>query len=159
MFRYAREKMAKDVIQRDFMESDLPHVLKFKKESVKISFPGQKFDPENFRKRLLREAKNNPGMIQVLESGGEVVGYVWFGYEDGDFGKYGHLHQLFIREDFRKRGLAKQLLTYTEKHLAEKGVKKMRIMVHEKNCKACSLYEKMDYRRTRLVMEKALSRS
>jgi ribosomal protein S18 acetylase RimI-like enzyme len=148
--------MAENIIQRDFRESDLPRIIEFKQESAGISFPGQELDPDNFKRRLLTEVKNNPEMIQVLESNSEIVGYVWFGYREGDFGRYGFLHQLFIREDFRKRGLAKRLLAYAEKRLAEKGVKKMRIMVHDKNCKACSLYEKTGYKKTRLVMEKAL---
>lgn len=146
------------IIQRQFRKADLPRIIDFRKESLVANFPGRKLDEKRFAERLLRAAKNANESIRGLEKAGsrEVIGYVWFGVSEGDVGRYGYLRQIFVREDFRKQGLAKKLLEYAEDNLASKGAKSMRMVVTDTNCRAVRFYEKMNYRKTRLVMEKRL---
>jgi ribosomal protein S18 acetylase RimI-like enzyme len=148
--------MAKKMIRREFRESDLAQIIEFKKQSAKTSFIGQKLKVDRFVKRLNESVKKDPGMIRVLESDGAIAGYIWVGLSEGDFGKYGFLHQLFIHQDFRGRGLAQTLVKDAEKYLAKRGAKKMEIMVTGTNCSAYKLYKKLKYKDTRIQMEKAL---
>jgi ribosomal protein S18 acetylase RimI-like enzyme len=148
--------MRERIIQRNFRESDLPHIIGFKKESTGVSFPGRDLEPERFAMRLTRYMKKYPEQVQVLEKGGTVVGYIWFGMREGDLGRYGFLHQLFIRKDLRRQGLANRLLSYAEGYLRSNGAKSLTLNVTEANVPAVKFYEKMQYKRTRLVMEKRL---
>ena len=144
------------IVQREFRREDLPHLKEFKKQSMGISFPGKELDEAKFERRLLACAAKYPEWIRVLDKEGEVIGYIWFGCSHGDTGRYGFLHQLFIKENYRKSGLARQLLDYTEDYLRARGVRRMELKVTETNIPALNLYEKMNYRRTRFVMEKKL---
>ena len=148
--------MAQKMIRRGFRESDLVQIIGFKKQSARVSFKGQKLNIDMFVKRLTESAKSEPGMIRVLESNGTIAGYIWVGMSEGDFGKYGFLHQLFIHPDFRGRGLAQLLVKDAEKYLKRKGAKKMEIMVTGTNCPAHKLYKKLKYKDTRIQMEKML---
>jgi ribosomal protein S18 acetylase RimI-like enzyme len=148
--------MEAKIKQRNFVESDLPEIIAFRREGVRISFPSHEFNEARFTERFLRYANKHPERVQVLERNGEIIGYIWFGVSDGDTGKHGELHQIFIREGFRKKGLAKRLLSYAEKHLASMGANSMRITATDSNCRAVKFYEKMKYRRIRTVMEKRL---
>ncbi|UCC91489.1 MAG: GNAT family N-acetyltransferase [Candidatus Aenigmatarchaeota archaeon] len=145
-----------EITQRNFRESDLPEIIEFKKKSTEISFPGYKFDEENFKKKLLRSSEKEPKGIQVLESGGKIIGYIWFSSKKGDFGKYGLLHHLFIDENYRGKDLAGKLIDYAEKYFRSKGIKRVKLTVTETNVPAIKLYEKLNYKKTRSVMEKFL---
>lgn len=148
--------MAQKMIRREFRESDLAQIIGFKKQSAMASFKGQTLKVDRFAARLTESAKKDPGMIRVLESNGRIAGYIWVGMSEGDFGKHGILHQLFIHEDFRGRGLAQALVKDAEKYLKRKGAKKMEIMVTGTNCSAYKLYKKLKYKDTRILMEKML---
>jgi ribosomal-protein-alanine N-acetyltransferase len=148
--------MPEKIVQRNFRENDLPQIIRFKKESTEISFPGRELKPERFTMRILRYLKKYPERVQVLEKDGEIIGYIWFGIKEGDLGKYGFLHQIFIREDFRKQGLANKLLSYAERYLRSNGAGSIQLNVTETNLPAVKFYERMNYKRTRLVMEKRL---
>jgi ribosomal protein S18 acetylase RimI-like enzyme len=148
--------------RRNFRKGDLPRIIELRRQGIRASFPGRELDERKFRERLLKAAKKETESIQVLEKAGkgggrgELIGYIWFGLGDGDVGKYGFLRQIFIRKDFRKRGLAEELLAHAEKYLASKGAKSMRLMVTDANFDAVKFYGKMNYRKARLMMEKDL---
>jgi ribosomal protein S18 acetylase RimI-like enzyme len=148
--------MVNGIVQRAFGKSDLPRMVELRRQGVKASFPGRKLNEKRFSERLLRSAGKKTEQIQVLEKGGELIGYVWFGLGNGDVGRYGFLRQLFVREDFRGKGLARKLLSYAEKHLANEGAKSMRLMVTGTNCRAYKFYGKMKYKNARILMEKTL---
>ncbi len=145
-----------EITQRNFRENDLPEIIGFKRKSVEISFPGYEFDVENFKKKLLKSSEKEPEGIQVLESGGKIIGYIWFSSGKGDFGKYGLLHHLFIDENYRGKDLAIKLINYAEQYLRSKGIKRVKLTVTETNGPAIKLYEKLNYKKTRSVMEKLL---
>ncbi len=144
------------ITQREFRREDLPHIIEFKRQSMGASFPGKELDEAKFRRRLLACAARYPEWIRVLERHGEVIGYIWFGCSSGYSGRYGFLHQLFIKESHRQSGLAEQLLSYAENYMKAKHIGRMELKVTETNVPALKLYEKMAYRRTRFVMEKKL---
>jgi len=148
--------MQDGIIQRGFREGDLPRVIEFKRNSMAASFPGKKFDQAVFKKRLLWCARKRPDWIQVLEKDGEVIGYAWFGWSKGYMGRYGFLHQLFIDEKYRQKGLAQRLLKHAEAYMLSQGIRRMQLRVTKTNAPALKLYEKMQYRKTRIIMEKKL---
>jgi ribosomal protein S18 acetylase RimI-like enzyme len=148
--------MDEKIIQRNFRKEDLPKIIEFRNKSFSISFPGRHFDEERFTKRLLKCAEKNPEWIQVLEKDGEILGYIWFGLKRKDKDVYGLIHHIFIDEAHRRKGFAKCLIEHAEKHLASLGIKKMRLHVTLTNTPALNLYEKMNYKKTRVIMEKEL---
>ncbi len=142
--------------QRTFREEDLPTIIGFKTKSVKVSFPGHKFDPEKFRDSLLRQWEKEPDGIQILEEDGKIIGYIWFNSGSGDVGRYGMLRQLFIDDGYRGRGLAERLIRYAEDYFFSRGIKRIKLTVTMANSPAMKLYEKLKYDKTRVVMEKTV---
>jgi ribosomal protein S18 acetylase RimI-like enzyme len=145
-----------EITRRNFRESDLPDIMEFKRKSAEISFPGYEFNPENFRNKLMSSHRKEPGGIQVLESGGKTIGYIWFSSRKGDFGEYGLLHHLFIDEKYRGMGLAERLLKHAEDYFRSRGIKRIKLTVTSTNAPAVKLYEKLNYKKARTVMEKFL---
>jgi len=146
------------IMQRNFRQEDLPRIMDFKRRSMPTSFPGHSLDEERFAKRILKCAEAHPEWVQVLEGEGKIIGYVWFGLVRSDMDSHGCLHQLFIDESHRNGGLAERLLKHAEKYLASKGAGRMELKVTHTNGPALRLYGKMNYRKTRLVMEKKLQK-
>jgi len=60
---------------RNFEPGDADKICDFKNESVRINFPGCRFDREMFKRLLIRNAKTNPDNVKVVEDGGKLAGY------------------------------------------------------------------------------------
>lgn len=145
-----------EITQRKFREDDISKIIKFKKKSAEISFPGYKFNEEIHKKKMLKSIEKEPEGIQILESNGEMIGYMWFSSKNGDFGRHGLIHHLFIDENYRGKGLAKRLINYAEKYFESRGIKRIKLTVTATNEPAIKLYEKFNYKKRRFVMEKTL---
>ena len=148
--------MDEEIIQRSFRKEDLPKILEFKNKSFSINFPGKRFNEKRFVKKLLKCAEKNPEWVQVLEKDGEIIGYIWFSLKNEGEDMYGLINHLFIDEAHRRKGFAKRLIEYAEKYLASIGVKQMKLHVTLTNTPALKLYEKLNYKKTRILMEKEL---
>ena len=60
---------------RNFKPQDLETLVKFKGESIRVSFPGKSYNLDLFKSRLL---KADPSTILVAEDQGRIAGYCWF---------------------------------------------------------------------------------
>lgn len=68
----------------------------------------------------------------------------------------GFIYDIRIREEYRGRGFGKQAMEDIEKVGREFGIKSMGLHVFAHNPIARSLYEKLGYKETSVVMEKKL---
>jgi putative acetyltransferase len=73
--------------------------------------------------------KRNPGMSFIARYKGNVVGAILSGHD----GRRGYVYHLAVREDFRNKGVGRQLVDKCVVALKNAGIKKCHILVFNNN--------------------------
>ena len=141
---------------RNFKSDDIEKISFFKSESVKMNFPGSKFNSEMYKRLLLKSVSKSPDYVKVAEDNGNVMGYVWFKVIDSTVGMFGRFEHLFVDESCRGKGVGKMLMEAAENYFRSKGIKTVKLTVTTTNENAMKLYEKLGYETKRYKMEKDL---
>ncbi len=81
------------------------------------------------------------------ECGEKIIGYV----VGRTMGNLGEILRLCVEPGFRKRGVAKNLLNKAIERFKKEGVELVYLEVEKSNLPAISLYEKLGFKRDRLV--------
>jgi ribosomal protein S18 acetylase RimI-like enzyme len=68
-----------------------------------------------------------------------IVGAVIAGWD----GWRGHLHHLTVRPEYRRRGVARQLVAEAERRLALKGARRISVLVERDNAEANAFYDSL----------------
>ena len=104
--------------------------------------------PDAFFERTADETLGSDAYAQIymLECDGEPAGYgltaKTFSQEAGGYVIW--LEELYIREQFRSRGLGSEFFAYVEKKYAGQAAR-FRLEVEEDNVRAISLYKRLGY--------------
>jgi ribosomal protein S18 acetylase RimI-like enzyme len=85
-----------------------------------------------------KKAARDPDLFLLAESGGGIIGSVIGGYD----GRRGMIYHLAVHADFRKHGIATQLMDEVEFRLRAKGCLKCYLLVLNDNDEAAHFYEK-----------------
>ena len=72
----------------------------------------------------------------------EIIATAMFGYD----GHRGWLNYFAVLPNFQKRGFGKQLMTFGEMVLIEKGCPKLNLQIRNDNTKAINFYKKVGYK-------------
>ena len=72
----------------------------------------------------------------------EIIATAMFGYD----GHRGWLNYFAVLPNFQKRGFGKQLMTFGEMALIEKGCPKLNLQIRNDNTKAINFYKKVGYK-------------
>lgn len=72
----------------------------------------------------------------------EIIATAMFGYD----GHRGWLNYFAVLPNFQKRGFSKQLMTFGEMALIEKGCPKLNLQIRNDNTKAINFYQKVGYK-------------
>ena len=64
------------------------------------------------------------------------------------FTHYAFIHDLAVRADVRRQGIANALIQYSRQWARDKGVNQLRLMAAEKNTAAKTLFEKLGFQTT-----------
>ena len=72
----------------------------------------------------------------------EIIATAMFGYD----GHRGWLNYFAVLPNFQKRGFGKQLMTFGEMALIEKGCPKLNLQIRNDNSKAINFYQKVGYK-------------
>ena len=72
----------------------------------------------------------------------EIIATAMFGYD----GHRGWLNYFAVLPNFQKRGFGKQLMTFGEMALIEKGCPKLNLQIRNDNTKAINFYQKVGYK-------------
>ena len=109
---------------------------------------------------FLRMVRDPHRLCLVAAAGAEVVGYVLYSIqlfhrhpvtvETG----WATIEHLYVRNDWRRRGIGRALLEASEKPLAERGVETVDLQVWAGNPQAEAFYRQMGYRRRSTILEK-----
>ena len=68
--------------------------------------------------------------------------------------RFGYISGLFVRPEFRKTGVAKELLKYAEKWFDGKGVKRVELKVNVGNDRATTFWKKSGFINQQILMIK-----
>ena len=99
------------------------------------------------------------GGLVVARADDEIVGFVTFSKEQGDYdvdSRRGLIHDIFVRESYRGRGVGGRLLDAAEERLASDGIEYVSLEVLADNAAARRFYERAGYDEFRVEMEKQL---
>ena len=72
----------------------------------------------------------------------EIIATAMFGYD----GHRGWLNYFAVLPNFQKKGFGRQLMTYGEMALIERGCPKLNLQIRNDNTKAINFYQKVGYK-------------
>ncbi|NWF65541.1 MAG: GNAT family acetyltransferase [Chloroflexi bacterium] len=100
---------------------------------------GRSDSPEEIRKKIQRD----PDLFLVAETKTQIIGTVIGGFD----GRRGMVYHLAVHQEFRRNGVAKNLLADLETRLQAKGCLKVYLLVLADNTAAMCLYEECGWKR------------
>ena len=158
-----------DVTIREARETDLELVRKYTVETAWTDFSETERkelekDKERWVRHLLegfeRLSKRENHKIFVAEDESHTfLGYLWVG-ESGNMMtglKFGFVYDIFVKHEFRGKGIGKILLEKAESYCREKGYSRLLLMVAVKNETAIRLYDSMGFKPEQTYMAKELN--
>jgi ribosomal protein S18 acetylase RimI-like enzyme len=155
-----------DITIREARETDLQLVRKYTVETGWTSFPEserKELDKERWTKYFLegfeKLSKRETDRIFIAENENHVfLGYVWVGEGTNMMTgrKHGFIYDVFVKEEFRRRGVGKILLEKAENYCRERGLPRILLMVSVNNVTATRLYNTMGFKAEQTYMGKTL---
>jgi len=121
-------------------------------------------DEENtkkWRKQLLDFYEEDKNQILIAEIDGAIVGYILFYNPINErFGFktkrcFGGIMELYVKPEFRRRGVATQLIQRCADYLKSKGAIDVRVDVLMRNKKAINLYRKLGFKYWVAILKKS----
>jgi len=124
---------------------------------------GQDFDPKRFdwgiRRRLYDPLQRHGILIAIdEEKESEVVGMIIAELRIDPFGtSEGYIKQVFLKSEYRGKGIGELLIKKAIEHLKKIKVEKIKVNIKEKAKEAVNLYSKMHFKKVYEVLELDLS--
>lgn len=134
---YAREKMKSN----DLSENA---ALELAHSSFSELLPDGVKTPTHFL-FVARDREKNP------------VGTVWYAVKGDGVSLHGYVYDIVVNEGHRGRGYGEEIMRFLEEEMARKKISAIRLHVFGHNSVARSLYEKLGYKPTSIMMKKELS--
>jgi ribosomal protein S18 acetylase RimI-like enzyme len=120
-----------------------------------ISLEEAKKSAKNQIANLLPDGINTKDhFFYSAESKDQFVGYTWVNIKPDTKNAWGY--NIFVLEEFRRSGVAKEIFNCLQVKLKEKGVKQVSFHVYADNTNAISLYEQNGFEVSNIVMKKEL---
>ena len=98
----------------------------------KLAFPKSAYP----KALLLDYAKKYPGGFIVLETAGEVAGYLIYDEREG------HIFSMAVKPSHRRKGIGKEMFLHARRH----GKRKLWLEVRSKNAEAIRFYQSLGMR-------------
>jgi ribosomal protein S18 acetylase RimI-like enzyme len=156
-----------DVTFREAGEKDLQLVRKYTLETAWATFPEDEkkmLDKEkwtkNFFEMFEKLSKREGDRIYIVEDRNHVfLGYLWVGEGSNMMTglKHGYIYDVFVKEEFRCKGIGKKLLEKAESYCREKRYSRILLMVSVSNQAAVKLYGEMGFKAEQTYMAKTLN--
>lgn len=137
------------------IEFDLEY---FKKYKIK-DFPPINELAKQKKKIFEKDLKNKKGVIFVAEKDEKDIGYIFTikGIpRDRKFISKAYISDLYIKKEFRGKGIAKKLILESEEWCKKEKINEVFIDVNVKNLGAKKLYKKMKFNEMKLRLNKKI---
>ncbi|HXC96490.1 MAG TPA: N-acetyltransferase [Edaphobacter sp.] len=136
--------MSNKIVVRDYRPTDLIAMFRLDEACFAEEF---RFDLES-----MREFAEEPNVIvRIAENGcGGIAGFVVAHVERIASELQAYLVTLDVAREYRRRGVAKRLMSEAESQAAKAGVRWIQLHVFTGNEAAIHLYEKLGYRRVKI---------
>jgi ribosomal protein S18 acetylase RimI-like enzyme len=153
---------------REARETDLEPVRKYTVETAWVDFSESERkelekDKEKWTKHILEgfeglSKRENHKIFMAEDENHAFVGYLWVGEGTNMMTglKHGYIYDIFVKEEFRGKGIGKILLEKAQSYSREKGYSRILLMVSANNETAMKLYSKMGFKAEQIYMAKAL---
>lgn len=93
------------------------------------------------KKEIERYLKRNKGLSQVALHGNAVVGTVLAGHD----GRRGYIHHLAVLPKYRRKGIAKQMVSKALKKLEKEGIHKTHIFTYQDNKNGQGFWQSLEF--------------
>ena len=89
------------------------------------------------------------GSLCIIHKSNEPIGYfcLAFNFTLENYGKDCFLDEIYIKPNFRNRGIGSEVMRYIENYLNGNGFKAIHLIVHDDNPKAFKYYLKNGFRK------------
>ncbi len=128
------------------VESDAGTLLRFMREYY--AFDGHGFDEAKAHVALMALLRDdNSGRAWLILDRGGPVGYVvlCFGYSLEWLGKDAFVDELYLLEEYRRRGWGRKTMEFVEEAARAVGVRTLHLEVVQKNTGAFEVYRKLGF--------------
>ncbi len=98
-------------------------------------------DVDDSRQGIEKYLKRNPTSCFVAEEGDEIIGVILSGHD----GRRGYIYHTTVREDYRNRGIGKQLVKCVMQALDEEGIQKVALVAFSGNKSGNAFWEKLGF--------------
>ncbi|MFH2027822.1 MAG: GNAT family N-acetyltransferase [Nanoarchaeota archaeon] len=95
-------------------------------------------------------AKENTKII------GMIVGKIYRSLKIAGYERCGHISNLYIEKDFRKKGISKKLVDELTDWFKKRDVKKLTLELYENNNPAINLYHNLGFKNYSIKMKKSI---
>ncbi len=131
--------MGQFIQYRTFTTEDITEVLQMWQGTSGVRMHDNGEDSESgIRQCILR----NEGLSFVAEDHGTMIGAVL----NGEDGRRGYIYHLVVKENYRKQGIASQLLALTEQKMSSLNIHKLALFVLDENEGAQKFYETIGWK-------------
>ncbi len=93
------------------------------------------------RGTIERKVATDDGLFFVAADAGTIIGTVLAGYD----GHRGWLYSVAVAPDWRRRGIASQLIRHAEQALSRLGCPKLNLQVRSDNSEVVAFYESLGF--------------
>ena len=128
------------VVLREYVEGDLDKIVRLDESCFEEEF---RFDRRSMK--AYAEARNAVSLIAEKE--GEIAGFAIAHIDHVAAGSRGYVVTLDVAAEFRRRGLAGQMMQAMEMLAEEAGALRMELHVFTGNARAIRFYERLGYER------------
>ena len=134
---------AAEISIRPFRMSDYDHAIELWREGELPCRP----QGRDSRERIEEEMKRGRSIFLVAELNGKVAGTILATHD----GRKGWLNRLAVAEEFRRRGLARRLVTEAERRLGAMGLDIIAGLIEADNGVSLTVFERLGYERSDVV--------
>ncbi len=98
-------------------------------------------DKDDSREGIVKYLRRNPDTCFVADRDGGIVGVILSGHD----GRGGFIHHRAVREDCRRRGIGKKLVTRSLEALKAEGISKAALLVFRRNEAGNAFWKKQGF--------------
>ena len=119
--------------------------------SLEPSWPEGQAVVDEYLAYLDREVAARDGAVFMAEVGARTAGFICVvsatcGDSPDDPAVFAWVHDLFVRPEYRRRGVATALMAVAESFLRSRGARELRLGVIDRNADARVLYRRLGFR-------------